>query len=122
MQFDNLSFCWVILGQGIEQVVHLDDFIRRRTGRRDGSVQLDTVVLSATFDSTFAPRSLDKNPSHCLGSCRKEVAISVPLLIVAHKTQIGFVYECRSLQSLPWGFPLQLATREATQLIVDNRY
>ena len=95
----------------------------------DGQItikQFDLLPSTAMLQSFLAARILNQDAAHGLGSGRKEVTATVPMLLfaivhrrIAEQSQIGFVNQCGGAECLAWFFLGQFPRRQPPQFRID---
>ncbi|MEI8022526.1 MAG: hypothetical protein WCH39_30230, partial [Schlesneria sp.] len=97
MHFDDAGGQRIIDGQLLQGLVQGDQTI---VGIWRGDfADVDLLSVASSLQAVPCPGTINQDAAHCLCRCAKEMSATVKLLI-ADKTHIGFMDECRGVQRL----------------------
>jgi hypothetical protein len=121
VEFNDLGFFLIDLGQGIKSFMNLLDEVVLRCADLN-RLELDGLLPATAATSFFAAGAVNQDTAHDFGGgSEKALAIRVALVPLTGQTNPSLMNQGRCLQRVSWSFSGQLGRGESTKFLVNER-
>ena len=103
LQFDDFSRRFVDLRESDESFIEGEDLWVVRIVQRQTHVEVHALLVAAVLGPPFPQGIIDQNPAHGFRCRGEKVGAGIPMLgfFYVDEPKVGFVDQCRGLESLP---------------------
>jgi len=108
------------LGQSLHGVIECNQIFASIGANHRRVIQRDILEARAAFQ-VVTPRMLYQNAPHQLRRNREKMGAILPVhALIIHQAQVGFVDQCRGLETVAVALTLHVATRQAVELVIND--